>query len=203
MSRLEQTEDITQTAQTETAEVTRAEDQVTSNDKDKPKKKKKKLTARQYALRLAIKIGITLFVITLLLVFVFGVYVNHSNSSYPMIKDGDLCLTYKLGSLKQGDVVAFEMNGETKFARVIALEGDSVEIQNDYVAVNGIGIFEQTVYSTSAEGSKISYPYKVPSGTVFVLNDFRSDTSDSRTLGGIPLSDCKGKVIFVMRRRGI
>ena len=158
---------------------------------------------RQYALRLAIKIGITLLVITLLLVFVFGVYVNHSNSSYPMIKDGDLCLTYKLGSLKQGDVVAFEMNGETKFARVIALEGDSVEIQNDYVAVNGIGIFEQTVYSTSAEGSKISYPYKVPSGTVFVLNDFRSDTSDSRTLGGIPLSDCKGKVIFVMRRRGI
>ena len=203
MSRLEQTDDITQTAQTETAEVTRAEDQVTSNDKDKPKKKKKKLTARQCALRLAIKIGITLLVITLLLVFVFGVYVNHSNSSYPMIKDGDLCLTYKLGSLKQGDVVAFEMNGETKFARVIALEGDSVEIQNDYVAVNGIGIFEQTVYSTSAEGSKISYPYKVPSGTVFVLNDFRSDTSDSRTLGGIPLSDCKGKVIFVMRRRGI
>ena len=203
MSRLEQTEDITQSAQTETAEVARAEDQVTSNDKDKPKKKKKKLTARQYALRLAIKIGITLLVITLLLVFVFGVYVNHSNSSYPMIKDGDLCLTYKLGSLKQGDVVAFEMNGETKFARVIALEGDSVEIQNDYVAVNGIGIFEQTVYSTSAEGSKISYPYKVPSGTVFVLNDFRSDTSDSRTLGGIPLSDCKGKVIFVMRRRGI
>ena len=206
---LQENTDITPSEQeeieqpTDEMQVTRAEDQVTSKDKDQPKKKKKKLTAKQYALRLAIKIGITVLVITLLLVFVFGVYVNHSNSSYPMIKDGDLCLTYKLGDIRQGDVVAYEANGETKFARVIALEGDNVEIKNDYVAVNGIGIFEETVYSTSAEGSSISYPYKVPSGTVFVLNDFRSDTSDSRTLGGIPLSDCKGKVIFVMRRRGI
>ena len=206
---LQENTDITPSEQVESEQptdemqVTRAEDQVTSKDKDQPKKKKKKLTAKQYALRLAIKIGITVLVITLLLVFVFGVYVNHSNSSYPMIKDGDLCLTYKLGDIRQGDVVAYEANGETKFARVIALEGDSVEIKNDYVAVNGIGIFEETVYSTSAEGSSISYPYKVPGGSVFVLNDLRSDTSDSRTLGGIPLSDCKGKVIFVMRRRGI
>lgn len=198
-----QNEELTDDKPTDAAEVTRAEDQVTSNDKDKPNKKKKKLTAKQYALRLAIKIGITVLIITLLLFFVFGIHVNHSNSSYPMIKDGDLCLTYKLGDIKQGDVIAFTANGETKFARVIALEGDSVEIKNDYVAVNGIGIFDETVYSTSAEGSTISYPYKVPSGTVFVLNDLRSDTSDSRTLGGIPLSDCKGKVIFVLRRRGI
>ena len=181
-----------------------AEDLSTEKKEETPKKsKKKKKTAKDHAIRLFVRLGITALVIVLTLTFVLGVYVDHNNSSYPMIKDGDLCLTYKLGKLDKGDVAAIKQNGELRFARVIALEGDTVEIKNDFVSVNGTGIFDDTVYGTTAEGSKIKYPYKVPEGTVFVLNDFRSDTSDSRTLGGIPLSDCKGKVIFIMRRRGI
>ena len=163
------------------------------NPQQKPVKKKK--TAKE--------IGITALVLILTLTFVLGVYVNHTNSSYPMIKDGDLCLTFKLAKIQKGDVVAFEQDKEIKFARVIASEGETVEIKNDLVCVNGSGIPDNTVYKTTTEGSKISYPYTVPEKSIFVLNDLRSDTSDSRTLGAIPLSECKGKVIFVMRRRGI
>lgn len=168
-----------------------------------PKPKKKKRTAKDYIIGLAVKIGITAAAVWLLLTFVAGVYVNHTNSSYPMIKDGDLCLTYKIGKPSQGDVVAYEHDGEIKFGRVIAFEGDTVEIRDDYITVNGYGIFEETVYPTSAEGSRITYPYTVPENSVFVLNDFRSDVSDSRTLGAISLDNCKGKVVFIMRRRGI
>ena len=168
-----------------------------------PKPKKKKRTAKDYIIGLAVKVGITALVVWLILTFVAGVYVNHKNSSYPMIKDGDLCLTYKLSKLEQGDVVAYDCKGETRFGRVTALEGDTVEIKDDYITVNGNGIFEETVYPTSAEGSEITYPYTVPKNSVFVLNDFRSDVSDSRTLGAVSLDDCKGKVVFVMRRRGI
>lgn len=170
---------------------------------ESPKKKRKKRTAKDYMIGFLIKVGVTVLAVWVLLRFVAGVFVCHTNSSYPMIKDGDLCLTYKLGEIKQGDVVAYKSGGSIKFGRVIALAGDSVEIKDDYIAVNGYGIFEETVYPTHSEGSKISYPYTVPENSVFVLNDYRSDVSDSRTQGAVSLGDCRGKVFFIMRRRGI
>ena len=169
---------------------------------DSKKKKRKKRTAKSLAIEFFIRIGITVLVIWLLLTFVFGMYVNHTNTSYPMIKDGDLCLTYKLGEPVQGDVIAYETEGGIRFGRVIGKAGDKIEIKNDFITVNGAGIFEETVYPTTPEGSTISYPYTVPEDSYFVLNDYRSDPSDSRTLGGISRSSYKGKVIFMMRRRG-
>ena len=77
-----------------------AEDLSTEKKEETPKKsKKKKKTAKDHAIRLFVRLGITALVIVLTLTFVLGVYVDHNNSSYPMIKDGDLCLTYKLGKL--------------------------------------------------------------------------------------------------------
>lgn len=77
------------------------------------------------------------------------------------------------------------------------------EIKDDYVTVNGYGILENAVYPTTNQGSSITYPYTVPEDCVFVLNDFRSEVSDSRNYGGIPMDDTKGKVVFLIRRRGI
>lgn len=87
--------------------------------------------------------------------------------------------------------------------RVIAFGGDKVSIFNDFISVNDYGISENAVYPTSPEGSAISYPYQVLENCVFVLNDFRSDLSDSRTYGGIPLEDVEGAIVFTMRMRGI
>jgi signal peptidase I, bacterial type len=137
------------------------------------------------------------------LLFVAGVYVNHTNSGYPMIKDGDLCITYKLANLNKGDEIAYVKDGKIKFGRVVAMPGDTVDISEDKIVVNGMGVYEDTVYPTTAEGSAISYPYKVSSETVFVLNDYRDDITDSRTYGSIPLSETKGKIVLVLRRRGI
>lgn len=169
-----------------------------------PKKQKKKRTAAGYALEFFIKLGLTALAVFLLLRYVCGVYICHDNASYPMIKDGDLCLTYRLAAVQQGDAVAYRAaDGTVRFGRVIALGGDSVELMNDYVSVNGYGVFEDTFYPTSPAGEKLTYPYTVPEGCVFILNDYRSDVSDSRSAGGIALSDLRGKVSFIMRRRGI
>lgn len=165
--------------------------------------KKKRRTAKDYVIEFFVRIAVVVLVVWLICTFVVGVYVNHSNSAYPMLKDGDLCITYRLAKLAQGDEIAYESGDTIKFGRIIAFEGDSVDIKDDYIMVNGYGIFEDTVYQTTSDGSTIEYPYTVPDGCVFVLNDFRSDVSDSRTYGGIPLTDSKGKVIFIMRRRGI
>ena len=164
---------------------------------------KRKKTSTDYAIELLIKVAITIAVVVVLCVFVVGIHVNHGNSSYPMIKDGDLVITFKFGQLNQGDEICYKADGETKFGRIVAKAGDAINITDSYVMVNGFGLTEDVVYPTSADGSLIAFPYTVGNGSVFVLNDFRKDVKDSRTYGAIPLKDCEGKVVLVLRRRGI
>ncbi len=173
---------------------------------DKPvkkKKKRKKKSAGRLAADFFIKIGITALVLFILLRFILAIYVNHSHASYPMIKDGDFCLVYRLATLTEGDEVAYYADGEIKFGRIVAKGGDSVEIKGEVLMVNGYNITTDVVYPTTTEGSTIEYPYKVPADSYFILNDFRAEVTDSRVLGAIPKKDVRGKVIFIMRRRGI
>ena len=173
------------------------------NPSAKAKKKRKKKTAKDFAIEFFIKIAITAAAVVVLLVFVIGVHVNHGNSSYPMIKDGDLVITWKLGTPEKGEEIAYKYDGKVKFGRIVAKEGDEVLITDQCLMVNGYNVLEDVVYPTTSEGAVISFPYIVPQGTVFVLNDFRSDVGDSRTYGAIPTSDVEGEVIFILRRRGI
>lgn len=166
-------------------------------------KPKKKRTAKHYAVSFGIKLAVTAFVLWFVFTFIAGVFVCHTNSAYPSIKDGDFCLTYRRADLKEGTMIVYKKDGKTKFGRVIAFGGDEVAIFNDFITVNDYPISENAVYQTSPEGSAITYPYKVPDKCVFVMNDFRSDISDSRTYGGIPLKDVRGAVVFTMRMRGI
>jgi len=179
---------------------------MTEQNIDNAKKKtvkKKKRSARYYLIELIVKIGIVGLVLWILLEFVVMISVCHDNTAYPMIKDGDFCLTYRLAELRQGDEITYIKDDKVRIGRVIAFGGDTVDIQNNGVSVNGLNIAETVVYPTSEQGSDLEFPYKIPENCVFVLNDYRSDLSDSRTYGGIPLSDVKGVVVFIMRRRGI
>lgn len=180
--------------------VTKTEDTVL---KPQQKQKRKKRSALSYAIEFFAKIAVTALVVWLLCNYVISIHANHSNASYPMIKDGDLCISYRLGEIKGGDEVSYRHNGKVCFGRIAAQAGDTVEIKSGYVSVDGYGVLEDVVYETSEEGSKIKYPYTVPQNSVFVLNDFRKDTDDSRSFGAVALDDIEGKVVFVMRVRGI
>ena len=166
------------------------------------KKSKKKRTAGSLAAEFFIRIAVTVLFVWLMITFVTGIYICHGDSSYPMIKDGDLCITLRPAKPHQGDLIACRTDDGVRFMRVIAFGGDTVDFADQRVIVNGSGIYEDVVYPTSAEGADISFPYTVPDDTFFVLNDHRGDVSDSRTFGGISADDYKGKIIFVMRRRG-
>ena len=169
----------------------------------KSKKKKKKRSAAYYAVTFFIKIGLTVLAVWVLLTYVGGISMCHDNSAYPMIKDGDLILTYRLDDYRQGDVAVYKRDDTVHFGRVIAFSGDTVDISGEYVTVNGYGLYEDAVYPTSVEGAAVNFPYTVPENSIFVLNDYRSNINDSRTYGAIPVDDTEGKAVFVMRRRGI
>lgn len=182
--------------------VNMAKENIAIESTTKKKKKRKKRTWKYFLVKLTAKIVTTIIGVWLLLTYVCGVYVNHNNSSYPMVKDGDLCITYKRSEVIKGDVVAYKKGDKVCFGRIIAKEGEEVDIRDGVVLVNGYNVVEDTVYETSTEESKIKYPYIVPQGKVFILNDFRKEVTDSRVLGGISEKDLCGELIFLIRRRG-
>ncbi len=201
MGRPETKQNDAEAPKTAETSVDTADTPVTEEKPRMPKRKKR--SAASYALELLLKIVLTAAAVWALCTYVIAIHVNHSNAAYPMIKDGDLCITYRLGELKDGEEVSYLHDGKICFGRIAAQSGDKVEIKNGYVSVDGYGVLEDVVYETTEVGSLIEYPYVVPDNCVFVLNDFRNDVTDSRTFGAVSLSDVEGKVVFILRRRGI
>ena len=112
---------------------------------------------------------------------------------FPSLKDGDLT----------NDVIIYEVNGEKNFGRIIAVGGNEINIDGSGdVKINGISESGEIIYPSYHKGD-IKYPYQIPEGSVFVLGDYRTQTKDSREFGAIKESQIKGKVLTILRRRGI
>jgi signal peptidase I len=103
-----------------------------------------------------------------------------------------------------GDVVTFRLDHATFFCRIVAQEGDVVDLDADgRLLVNGNVQQEEIFYATEAQDGDVTYPYTVEANSYFVLCDFRTASFDSRTYGAIPESSLDGKVITFLRHRGI
>ncbi len=152
--------------------------------------------------RLLIKTGVIIAAFWIALTFVFGVYHLKGNRMFPSLRDGDLILTYRLEAYKPGEVVAYHLDGTTRFGRITAFPGNTVEIAENGILVNGTEQGEQIFYPTEPAEGGISYPYTVPEDSFFLLNDYRPDKSDSRSFGAVAKTDLEGKVIYIFRRRG-
>ena len=123
---------------------------------------------------------------------------------FPSLKDGDLTLSYCLKqTFRPNDVIIYEVNGEKNFGRIIAVGGNEINIDGSGdVKINGISESGEIIYPSYHKGD-IKYPYQIPEGSVFVLGDYRAQTKDSREFGAIKESQIKGKVLTILRRRGI
>lgn len=170
------------------------------NGKSETKKKKKRLHP---LIRLLIKIAVLGVIIFLVLTYVLGFYRMTGNNMFPFVKDGDLCIVYKLDEYTTGDVVAYKTkNGKTKIGRIVAVGGQEVNFPKDGgYTVDDYQPAEEITYQTfGADGVK--YPIEVGENEFFIMNDFRSDTDDSRQIGSIKESKICGKLLFLIRRRG-
>ena len=171
--------------------------------KKAPPRKAPPKTTGQLLVGLLVKLAVAAAVIWAAFTFVLGMSVHYGNNMYPAVHDGDLVVSYRLQKPFINAVVLYRVNGKTEVGRVIALEGSVVDIsENGSLTVNGVTPSEEIFYATyQAENSPISFPYTVESGKVFILNDFRQDTNDSRVFGAIARKDLKGPMLFTVRRR--
>lgn len=155
----------------------------------------------KFLLKTAFLVGIVAAVFT----FILSLYRMTGNSMFPSVRDGDLCLFYRLEECHLNDIVLYEdMDGKKKPGRVIAIAGQTVTFPEDGgYEVNGYQPAEEIPYETyQAENSPVNYPLTVPEGSFFILNDYRSDSSDSRQYGVVSETQIIGKLLFLLRRRG-
>ena len=103
-------------------------------------------------------------------------------------------VSYRIGEPSRGDIVVFPVKGEPLplIKRVIGLPGETVEVRDGRVLVNGVALREPYVSGPTA-GNMASV--RVPADAVFVMGDNRAPggSLDSRRLGPISLSKLVGR----------
>lgn len=162
--------------------------------------KKKKLDPLA---KLLIKIAVLAIIVVIVMTWILGLHRMTGNNMFPFVKDGDLCIVYKLDDYTTGDVVLYRNDeGKMKLGRIVAVGGQSVDFPKDGgYTVDGYQPSEEITYQTFG-ADVVKYPIDVGEDEVFIMNDFRSDTDDSRQFGCVKKSDIDGKLLFLIRRRG-
>ncbi len=105
-------------------------------------------------------------------------------------------LAYRLGDFQRGDIIVFHFPGDPRedyIKRVIGLPGDSVEIRDQNVYVNGQMLEEEYV----AAQPNYTKSFEVPEDGLFVLGDNRNQSSDSHMWGTVPVNNVVGKALIV------
>lgn len=132
--------------------------------------------------------------------YVFATVRVDGASMDPTLEHGDRLIVWRLGyEPENGDIIVLEppiYNVDDYYVkRVIATEGQTVQIINNHVYVNGQVLDEPYIQGdVSALGSKYELPQVIPEGACFVLGDNREHSTDSRAFGLVPNDHVMGEV---------
>ncbi|VBB05640.1 peptidase s26a signal peptidase i [Lucifera butyrica] len=135
--------------------------------------------------------------------FIVELYMVEGPSMRPTLLNGERLVVnkfiYRFKTPERGDVLIFRYPRDPSrdfIKRVIAVAGDTIEIKDGRVFVNGQLQNEPYIL----EPMRGSYPLStVPPGTIFVMGDNRNNSEDSRfpDVGFVPLDLVKGKAMVV------
>lgn len=154
-------------------------------------------------------IAITLAVLLFVTTFLFRLSVVSGGSMSHTLENGDrLLISDLLYTPKNGDIVVLQMpdeiterysqleKGEAVIKRVIAIGGQTVQIKNSVVYVDGQALNEPYVLLDDVDGKANMQPITVSDGCVFVMGDHRNNSLDSRYFGEVDADIIIGKVLL-------
>lgn len=137
-------------------------------------------------------------------------------SMSPTLESGEKVMVnrfvYKLFDPKQSDLIVFQPNGNEKshyyVKRVIAVPGDTVQIKEGKVYVNG-ELFEETVSTENIENAMLAeHEILVGEDEYFVMGDNYNNSEDSRyaSIGNVKKEYITGEAWMIVspwRRIGL
>lgn len=144
--------------------------------------------------------------------FVFVWYFGHrvsniGDSMSPVLKNGDVVLVnrivYDASAPKRGDIIVFKPKGNENLhsyiKRIIALPGETVQIKEGEIYVNGEKLEEEYETSEIADAGLAAEEITLAGDEFFVLGDNRKSSEDSRMadIGNVKRSEIEGKVWFI------
>lgn len=131
--------------------------------------------------------------------FVIGFSVVKGDSMEPTLHKGEAVVYSRInGEYRCGDVVSVRVpSGEYYVKRVIAVEGDTIDLRDGKVYVNDKLLNEPYIQGETLpqEDSVMKYPYKLRQDQVFVMGDNREGSMDSRSFGVVGERQIKGKLL--------
>jgi signal peptidase I len=150
-----------------------------------------------------------LAVIMIVFMLLFRMVIVSGSSMYSTLHDGDWILLLSSVFYNQPqyeDIIVASKdsfnNGEAIIKRVIATEGQTVDIDFEagIVYVDAVPLEEDYTYTLTTIQEGIEFPLKVEEGCVFVMGDNRNDSKDSRhpDIGLIDKREILGKALFLM-----
>lgn len=172
------------------------------NKKKSTHKTRKGMNDFQYFAFQALTLVIIVYV---LFAHIVSIMTAPNADMYPRIDSGDFLLVYRLDKdPKAQDIMVFEKNGTRYVGRVVAVGGDTVEVTEGAVKINGYTMVETNIfYDTYPLEGFTEYPLQLAADECFVLADQRKGTEDSRFFGPVKYSELDGTVISVIRRNNL
>jgi signal peptidase I len=135
--------------------------------------------------------------------YVVQPYVVPTGSMVPTIEIQDRIIAnkfvYRFEQPVAGDVVVLDDptgHVDTLVKRVIAVGGQTVDLMDGQVVVDGVVLDEPYTHGLPSDPMSQAMPYLVPEGSVWLMGDNRTNSADSRVFGAVPLTDIRGKAFM-------
>ncbi|NNC93015.1 MAG: signal peptidase I [Acidimicrobiia bacterium] len=199
---------------------------VTRRRAAKKEKRRQRRQNRSFWRELPILVVVALVVAVIIKTFFFQAFYIPSGSMIPELEINDRVLvnklSYRFGAIERGDILVFdspeaididrsflervfrsvgEATGLTSpdtvlIKRVIGLPGETVEVRDNQVYVNGNPIAEP--YLPEGVSMRDEPEITVPANQVFMMGDNRNASNDSRRFGPIPRNDIVGRAFVTV-----